>query len=149
MSLGLSPSLAAVAVLTLDAVVILACASQLARSPGTLAALGLVAAIMATLPAVMSGSSEVLAVVGIAALAALALLLLPGLELEDETQRPEVAALLLLGSAGAIVLATASDLLSLALGLETLSLSVAVATALGRGERPLEAAFKYFVLAAI
>ena len=145
----LPPSLTAVAVLTLVAVVILALAGRLADSPRTVMALGLLGAILAALPAVAARATDLPAVLGVAALAALALLLLPGLEVEDGGQRPEVAALLLLGSAGAIVLATAGDLLSLALGLETLSLAVAVVTALGRGARPLEAAFKYFVLAAV
>jgi NADH-quinone oxidoreductase subunit N len=128
---------------------VLGFAAQLSRAPGTLTALGLLATIMAAVPALLGGSPELPAVVGVCGLAALALLLLPGLELEDDAQRVEIAALLLLGAAGAIALATADNLLSLALGLETLSLSVAVVTALGRGERPLEAAFKYFVLAAV
>jgi NADH-quinone oxidoreductase subunit N len=147
--LALPPSLTAVAVLTLVAVVILALAGRLADSPQTVMALGLLGAILAALPSLASRSTDLAAVLGIAALAALTLLLLPGLELQDDEPRPEVAALVLLGSAGAIVRATAGDLLSLALGLETLSLAVAVVTALGRGERPLEAAFKYFVLAAV
>jgi NADH-quinone oxidoreductase subunit N len=98
---------------------------------------------------VLGGSRELTAVLGVAGLAGVALLLLPSFELQRDEQRVEVGALLLLGSAGAIVLATADNLLSLALGLETLSLSVAVLTALGRGERPVEAAFKYFVLASV
>lgn len=147
--LALPASFTAVGVLTLDAVVVLTFARQLTASPGTVTALGLLAAVMAALPAVASGAPELPAVLGVAALAALALLLLPGLELQEERQRPELAALVLLGSAGAIVLATADNLLTLTLGLETLSLAVAVMTALGRGERPLEAAFKYFVLAAV
>jgi NADH-quinone oxidoreductase subunit N len=146
---GLPASYLAIALLTLDAVIVLVFAAQLSRSPAVLTALGLLATIMAALPALLGGSPELLAVVGVCALAALALLLLPGLELEDDAQRVEIAALLLLGAAGAIALATADNILSLALGLETLSLSVAVVTALGRGERPLEAAFKYFVLAAV
>jgi NADH-quinone oxidoreductase subunit N len=47
------------------------------------------------------------------------------------------------------VFATANDLLSAVIGLETLSLTGATLAALSRGTRPLEAAFKYFVLAAI
>jgi NADH-quinone oxidoreductase subunit N len=147
--LPFAPSLSAVAVLTLFAVIILVCAGRLTKQPVVLTALGLLATILAAIPALASGSNELTAVVGIASVATLAILLLPGLELQDGGQQPELAALLLLGSAGAIVLATADDLLSLVLGLETLSLSVAVATALGRGVRPLEAAFKYFVLAAV
>jgi NADH-quinone oxidoreductase subunit N len=141
--------LLAVAVLTLFAALILLLAAWLSSRPGALSTLGLVAALLSALPAIPSDSGELPAVVGIAALAVLAMLLLPGLELNDEQQRPEVAALLLLASSGAVVLATASDLLSLAVGLEILSLSVAVMTGLGQGERTLEAAFKYFLLASL
>lgn len=142
------PGLIAVALLTLVAVVMLALADRLSRNAGTVTALGLLATGLAVLP-VLGGGSELAAVLGVSALAALALLLLPGLELQRDEQRVEVGALVLLGSAGAIVLGTADNLLSLALGLETLSLSAAIVTALGRGERTLEAAFKYFVLAAV
>lgn len=147
--LPLPASLIAVAVLTVVAVVMLTLAGRLGEKPSTTTALGLLGVVLAALPAVLAGSPDLLAVVGVLVIAGLALLLLPGLELHDPSQRLEVAALLLLGSAGALVLATAGDLLSLALGLEILSLSVAVITALGRGERSLEAAFKYFVLAAV
>ena len=44
---------------------------------------------------------------------------------------------------------TGPDLLSATLGLETLSLSAVTLIALSRGRQPLEAAFKYFVLASI
>jgi NADH-quinone oxidoreductase subunit N len=147
--LNVPASYLAIMVLTVGAVIILIFATQLSRASGTLIVLGLFAIAMAAVPALLGGSPELLAVVGVCALSALALLLLPSLELEDDVQRVEIAALLLLGAAGAIALATADNLLSLALGLETLSLSVAIVTALGRGERPLEAAFKYFVLAAV
>jgi NADH-quinone oxidoreductase subunit N len=56
---------------------------------------------------------------------------------------------LLLGAAGAIALASASDLLQSVVGLETLALSAVTLVAISRGTRPLEAAFKYFVLGAI
>lgn len=148
--LARSPGVLSVAVLTLFAAVILVFATRLSSRPGILTGSGILAAVLAALPAIPSADwRELLAVGGVATLAALGMLLLPSLELNDQEQRPEVAALLLLGSAGAIVLATATDLLSLAVGLETLSLSVAVVTALGRGERGLEAAFKYFFLASV
>lgn len=147
--LTLPPSLVGVAVLTLDAVILLTLAAPLTGRNGTITALGLLATIMAALPAVWLGSPDAPAVLGVLAIAGLALLLLPGLELEIEGQRVELAALLLLGSAGGIVLATADNLLGLALGLETLSLAVVVMTALCSGERPLEAAFKNFVLSIV
>jgi NADH:ubiquinone oxidoreductase subunit 2 (subunit N) len=70
-------------------------------------------------------------------------------ELFEPKQKPEAAALLAIGAIGAIVLATAANLLELALGVETLSISGAVLVAIGAGQRPLEAAFKYFVLTAV
>jgi NADH-quinone oxidoreductase subunit N len=146
---SLPPSLLGVAILTLDAVILLALAGPLTARTGTLTALGLLAVVMAALPALAAGSSDAPAVLAVLGVAGLALLLLPSLELEDETQRVELAALLLLGSAGGIVLATADNLLSLAVGLETLSLSVVIMTALCQGQRPLEAAFKNFVLATV
>src|SRR5262249_15621289 len=87
--------------------------------------------------------------VGTCALAATALLLLPNVELEFAEHSTEACGLVLLGAAGAILLATSTNLLTLVLGLETLSLAVAVLVGLGRGRKPLEAAFKFFVLAAV
>ena len=77
------------------------------------------------------------------------MLLLGVVELQQPNQRPEIATLLLLGSAGGVVFATGPDLLSATLGLETLSLGAVTLIALSRGRQPLEAAFKYFVLASI
>lgn len=68
-------------------------------------------------------------------------------ELANETHLAECAALQLLGGAGAAVLVEADDLLSLLLGFEAMSLAVVVLGGLGRGNRPVEAAFKFFVLA--
>src|SRR5207244_10280172 len=79
----------------------------------------------------------------------LALLLLPWLEAEVPAHVAEAAALLLLGTSGAIALASATDLVWAVVGLETLGLSAVVLVALGAGDRALEAAFKYFVLGAI
>lgn len=81
-----------------------------------------------------------------AAFVAVGLLLLPTAELEQPAQRPELAALVLLAGAGALALAIAGDLLQLIVGLETLALSAAVLVAMAKGEAPLEAAFKFFVL---
>jgi NADH-quinone oxidoreductase subunit N len=81
--------------------------------------------------------------------ACLALLLLPALDAEVPAHVAEAGALLLLGTAGAVALASANDLLQAVVGLETLALSAVTLVATGSGERPLEAAFKYFVLGAI
>ena len=83
------------------------------------------------------------------AILAVALLLLRTAELFDERQRPESAALILIGGIGAIVLAASTSLLELAIGVEMISLAGATLIALGRGVRPLEAGFKYFLLTAI
>lgn len=140
-------SLLAALILTIGAVAILGFCIRLPRAVAVL--VGLVASVAAAIPALGTPGAEALPIVGLCALAALALLLLPTVELEFAEQATEAAGLFLLGTAGGIVLATATNLLSLVLGLETLSLSVAVLTGLGRGPRPLEAAFKFFVLAAV
>src|SRR5207248_10985585 len=90
-----------------------------------------------------------LAVLALCGVAGIALLLLPVLEAEVPAHVAEAAALLLLGTAGAIALASATDLLWAVVGLETLALSAVTLVALGAGDRSLEAAFKYIVLGAI
>ncbi len=77
------------------------------------------------------------------------ILLLSSAELYDRKQTPEAAALLLIGGIGAIVLVNGANLLELALGVEMISLAGAALVSLGQGQRPLEAAFKYFVLTAV
>ena len=77
------------------------------------------------------------------------ILLLSSAELFDRRQTPEAAALLLIGGVGAVVLVDGESLLELALGVEMISLVGAALVALGQGRRPLEAAFKYFVLTAV
>jgi NADH-quinone oxidoreductase subunit N len=90
-----------------------------------------------------------LAVIALCVVATVVLLLLPVLQAEVPAHVSEAAALLLLGTAGAIALATSTDLLQAVVGLETLALSAVILVALSAGERPLEAAFKYFVLGAL
>lgn len=140
--------LLAVAVLCLGALTLLALAGPLTGRSGWIQAIGVGAAILAALAAGPASGVQ-LAVWGISAICLLAVLLLPSLELQEPSQLPEAGALLLLGSGGAIALATGGDLLQMVLGLETLALSSAVLVAMGRGEAPLEAAFKYFVLGAV
>ncbi len=136
-------------VLVVGALVILCFTTWLTRNAAALVTLGVATLLLAVLPSSGAPWAILAPVVAVVAAGIVAMLLVPSTELEESSQRPEVAALILLGSAGAIALATSADLLSAIVGLETLSLSAAVLIALGRGERPLEAAFKYFVLAAI
>jgi NADH-quinone oxidoreductase subunit N len=111
--------------------------------------LGLPFAIIAAVVGIQSPHPFGLAVAALCGVACLGLLLLPVLDAEVPAHVAEAAALLLLGTGGAIALATASDLLQAVVGLETLALSAVILVALSAGGRPLEAAFKYFVLGAI
>src|SRR5262245_25092944 len=144
--LSLPHGLPAVTILTLAAVVVLLGARHFGR--GAVQALALAGPVVAALPALWLPSADTFAVTAVLATALIGALLLCADELEMAELRAECAALLLLGSAGAIALATAGDLLSVLIGLETLSMAVAVLTGLGRGRRPVEAAFRFFVLAA-
>src|SRR5207245_10268009 len=90
-----------------------------------------------------------LAVAALCGVGTVALLLLPALEAALPEQVAEASALLLLGTAGAVALAGASDLVQAVVGLETLALSAVILVALGAGEQSLEAAFKYLVLGAL
>jgi NADH-quinone oxidoreductase subunit N len=105
--------------------------------------------VLAVLPSLRADGPTLAATLVVAAAGIVGMLLLHSVEIEEQSQKPEIAALLLLGSAGGIVFATANDLLSAVIGLETLSLTAATLAALSRGTRPLEAAFKYFVLASM
>lgn len=145
---AIPPNLLAVAMLCLGALVLLGFVAPLTQQRGWVGAIGVASAVLAGLATLPYGGFQV-AVWAVAALAILALLLLPSLELQEQSQYPEAAALLLLGAGGAIALATGGDLLQMVLGLETLALSAAVLVAMGRGEAPLEAAFKYFVLGSV
>lgn len=136
--------------LVVAALVLLAFAKNLESSPRASAAIGLIGAAAAIACGVQSGAGVVrFALVVAGALIAVAMLLLHTAELFDDKQRPEAAALVLVGGIGAVVLATGASLLELALGVEMISLSGAALVALGRGVRPLEAGFKYFLLTAV
>lgn len=66
---------------------------------------------------------------------------------EHNVERGEFYALMLFAASGMLLLAQATDLIVLFVALEVMSLSTyALAAYLRRGERPPEAAFKYFVL---
>jgi NADH-quinone oxidoreductase subunit N len=78
---------------------------------------------------------------------ALASLLAGGYLPEHKLDRGEFYPLLTFSTVGAIILASAGDLLSLFLGLETMSLGVYAMTGFRRGSpRSTEAAIKYFLL---
>ncbi|HEU0168231.1 MAG TPA: proton-conducting transporter membrane subunit [Chloroflexota bacterium] len=135
------------------AVLVAGFAEPLTKRPWAATTLALAGAAAAGLVAAFGspGSAGLtrLIVYVVSAFVFIVLLLIPSFELEYHEQRPESIALLLLAGTGAIVLATGGDLLSLVIGTEILSLSSALLIVLGHGEAVAEAAFKYFVLAAI
>lgn len=129
---------------------LLAFARQLERSPTAVTAVGLLGAAAALACGLGADTSAMrFALLGAGAIAAGALALLHTAELFDDTQRPEAAALILIGALGAFILALGRSLLELALGVEMLSLVGATLVSMGRGQRPLEAGFKYFILTAV
>jgi NADH-quinone oxidoreductase subunit N len=150
------PALVGVGILVLGAVVVLLLVEVISRRRMLATLIGVPFAIAAAIGAAVANAGAQapqplggLAVVGLCGVACIALLLLPVLDAEVPDHVAEAAALLLLGTSGAIALASATDLLQAVVGLETLALSAVVLVALGAGERPLEAAFKYFVLGAV
>jgi NADH-quinone oxidoreductase subunit N len=145
---GLGP-LTAVGILVLGAVLILLLVGPISRRPVLASWLGLLFAVAAAITGIQLPAPLGLAVLALCGVAGVALLLLPLLRAEVPAHVAEAAALLLLGTAGAIALAGATDLLQAVVGLETLALSAVVLVALGAGDRSLEAAFKYFVLGAV
>lgn len=149
MNIALTPALTSTIILSVGALIVLLFTTPLTRNTLVLATLGVVTLLISTIPALRADGATLAVTLVVVAAGLVAMLLLHSVEIEEQSQKPEIAALLLLGAAGGIVFATANDLISAVIGLETLSLTAATLTALGRGTRPLEAAFKYFVLAAI
>ncbi|MFI5266064.1 MAG: NADH-quinone oxidoreductase subunit N [Chloroflexota bacterium] len=145
----MSLPVASIICLVVGALVIVGLAAPLTKRPWVVTAIGLAAAVAAGVLGSQVGGTAALVVYAVSAFVVVALLLAPGLELQIGQQRPEAVALVLLAGTGAIVLATGGDLLQLVIGMETLSLSSALLVALGQGEAAAEAAFKYFVLAAV
>jgi NADH-quinone oxidoreductase subunit N len=145
----MTPPLMAIGILVLGAVVVLLLVGQISTQPLRATLVGLPFAVVAAGVGLQAPAPLGLAVVALCGVGCLALLLLPVLEAEVPWHVAEAAALLLLGTSGAIALASATDLLWAVVGLETLGLSAVVLVALGAGDRALEAAFKYFVLGAI
>lgn len=135
--------------LVLAALVLLAAARSFERSRTAVASVVAVGALCALACSLMDAAPARMALV-VAPLALLvAAALLSSAELFDERQAPEAGALLVIGTVGGVVLTAATSLLEMALGVEMISLAGAALVALGRGLRPLEGAFKYFVLTAI
>lgn len=145
---SIPPHLQAVIILTAFALLLLGASNVFTRSLRATQTIAVLGALLATLPVWHSSGITALATILPCALGAIALLLLHEADLEFGEHRLDTAGLVLLGTAGAVALGNAEDLLSLMLGLETLSLCVAVLCGLGRGSRSLEASFKFFVLAA-
>ncbi len=135
--------------LVLTVLALLVLAPRLEKSPLATSSIGLIGAFAAVACGIMDvGASRFALVLG-GGVIVVALLLLRTAELFDPRQRPEGAALTLIGGIGAIVLAASTTLLELAIGVELISLAGATLVALGRGRRPLEAGFKYFLLTAV
>jgi NADH-quinone oxidoreductase subunit N len=139
----------AIVVLVLGAIAVLLMVGVIATHPWRATLIGLPFGVVAAVLGIQAPQPAGLAVAALCAVACIALLLLPVLDAEVPAHVAEAAALLLLGTAGAVALATATDLLQAVIGLETLALSAVTLVALSAGGRPLEAAFKYFVLGAI
>jgi NADH-quinone oxidoreductase subunit N len=145
----MTPTYWAIGILVLGAVVVLLLVSQLSARRVAVAYLSVPFAIVAGALGLQVPPPLSLAVVALCGVCVVALLLIPVLEPAVPLHVAEAAALLLLGTAGAIGLAQATDLLQAVVGLETLALVAVTLVALGTGERSLEAAFKYIVLGGI
>jgi len=145
----MTPAYQAIGVLVLGAVVLLLLVGRVSGQPRAAGLIGLPFAIVAAGLGLQAPQPLSLAVVALSGVGGIALLLVPVLQAEVPAHVAEAAALLLLGTAGAIGLAASTDLLQAVVGLETLALSAVTLVALGAGERTLEAAFKYLVLGAI
>ncbi|HZN39248.1 MAG TPA: proton-conducting transporter membrane subunit [Planctomycetota bacterium] len=138
--------LTAACVLGVGAAVVLAAASRLRMTTCNFVAAAV--PVLAAIPIALQPSAEtvpVLLVLG----ACLICGCLRGDDLALPHHRAEAVALQLLGSAGACVLATATDWLSLLLGFEAMSLAVAVLAGNGRHGRALEGSFRFFVVSAV
>lgn len=136
-------------ILFLGAIPVLLAVGPLSRRVAGAAAIGLVFALGALVSGLGQSGLIGTAAVALCGVAIVALLLVPSLETEVPGHAVEAAALLLLGTAGAIALATSLDLLHAIVALETLALSAVVLVAVSRGEAAIEAAFKYFFLGAL
>jgi NADH-quinone oxidoreductase subunit N len=145
----MTPAYESIGVLVLGAIVVLLLVTWIGPNARAASLTALPFAVVAAALGLQAPPPIALAIVALGSVCAIALLLLEVLEPEVPLHVAEAAALLLLGTAGAVALASATDLLQAVVGLETLALSAVILVALGAGDRALEAAFKYFVLGAI
>lgn len=129
--------------------VLLALAPRLEASVAATSLLGLFGAVAAAACGLQDSGVARYGLLVVGGAMAAAMLLLQAAELFDHRQRPEAAALILVGGIGALVIVNSVTLLEIAVGVEMLSLSSATLVALGRGQRALEAGFKYFLLSAM
>lgn len=134
---------------TAVAALLLAFAPWLGAHKRLVAVLSAAAAALTAFLALRYGGTAGAPIAVLMAITGTAALLLPAAAPAARAPHVELCSLVLLGSAGAVVLVTSSHLLALLVGLETLSLSAAVLTGLSRGTRAVEAAFKYFILASL
>lgn len=145
----MTPTYWAILILVAGAVLVLLLVSQFSTHRGAVAYSGLPFAVIAGAFGLQAAQPLALAIVALCGVCVIALLLIPVLEPAVPLHVAEAVALLLLGTAGAVGLAQATDLLQVVVGLETLALSAVILVALGTGDRSVEAAFKYIVLGAI
>jgi NADH-quinone oxidoreductase subunit N len=145
----MTPAYSAIIALVAGAVATLLLVGRLSQNPRALSYTGLVFVIVAAFFGWQSPQPIALAVLGLTIACGIGLLLIPVLEPAVPQHVAEAVAVLMLGTAGAIGLANAADLVQAVVGLETLALAAVTLVALGAGERSLEAAFKYIVLGAI
>jgi NADH:ubiquinone oxidoreductase subunit 2 (subunit N) len=109
MNIVISPALTSVIILAVGALLILLFTSALTRNSAVLATIGAVTLLLAVLPSLRADGATLAVTLVVAAAGIVAMLLLQGVEIEEPSQKPEIVALLLLGSAGGIVFATATD----------------------------------------
>ena len=145
----MTPAYLSIGILVLGAVVVVMLVGVISSRPLVASFVGLPFAVVAAVIGTQALAPSALAISALSLVCAVALLLIPVLEPEVPLHRAEAVALLLLATAGGIALGTATDVLQMVVGLETLALSAVTLVALGAGDRALEAAFKYFVLGAI
>ncbi len=146
-SFAYSPALQSLLVLLAGVLVLLASVSITGIRRGAVSIVGLLIAFGSLLPVQSAEGLERIAILGVSLTLMFAAALNLDLELDDhQPQYLESMVLPLMAGIGVLTMAVAHNLFELAFGLETLSLASAVWFGLGRGERTLEAGFKYFLL---
>ena len=142
-----SPGLQSILVLVAGTLLLLAAVPLFADRRGGVSGVGLLVSLGSLYPALHAEGLELVAILTVGVTLGLASVLNADLELDEhQPQTLESMVLPLLAGVGVITMAIARDLFLLAVGLEILSLSSAVWFGLGRGNRSLEAGFKYFLL---